>query len=107
MQLQSSVADEMVKFAAFGQATEALRVPRLCRGSSGTVQLAQDVRTGRLVAIKFLHQGPGVDEKVIARELLNHKACAMHPHIVQLQARCLLLTQHLAFDTYERSCRDV
>ena len=55
-------------------------------GSSGTVQLAQDLRTGRLAAIKFLHQGPGFDEKVIARELLNHKACAMHPHIVQLQA---------------------
>ena len=62
------------------------------------MQLAQDLRSGRLVAIKFLHQGPGFDEKVIARELLNHKACAMHPHIVQLQARsrptapCLSLT---------------
>ncbi len=54
------------------------------------MQLAQDLRSGRLVAIKFLCQGPGFDEKVIARELLNHKACAMHPHIVQLQARSRL-----------------
>ena len=57
------------------------------------MQLAQDLRSGRLVAIKFLPQGPGFDEKVIARELLNHKACAMHPHIVQLQVRCQTTAQ--------------
>jgi len=66
------------------------------------VQLAQDLRSGRLVAIKFLCQGPGFDEKVIARELLNHKACAMHPHIVQLQVRLQVpaLRLKLQFDVH-------
>lgn len=56
-----------------------------CRGASGFVQLALDKRTNEQVAIKFLERGGGASQRVIARELLNHRECALHPNIVQLK----------------------
>ena len=55
------------------------------RGASGFVQLALDKRTNEQVAIKFLERGGGASQRVIARELLNHRECALHPNIVQLK----------------------
>jgi len=39
------------------------------------------------VAIKFLERGGNASQRVIARELLNHRECALHPNIVQLKVR--------------------
>lgn len=51
------------------------------------MQLALDKRTKEQVAIKFLKRGGGASQRVIARELLNHRECALHPNIVQLKVR--------------------
>jgi hypothetical protein len=59
------------------------------RGASGFVQLALDKRTNEQVAIKFLERGGGASQRVIARELLNHRECALHPNIVQLKVHRL------------------
>ena len=61
------------------------RPPGCHRGASGFVQLALDKRTNEQVAIKFLERGGGASQRVIARELLNHRECALHPNIVQLK----------------------
>lgn len=55
------------------------------RGTSGFVQLAENMETGEIVAIKFLERGGSANQRVIARELLNHRECALHPNIVQLK----------------------
>ncbi len=63
------------------------KFPMPCRGTSGFVQLALDLRTGQEVAIKFIHRGPGApqfDAQHITRELLNHRMVGRHPNIVQL-----------------------
>ena len=57
------------------------------RGASGFVQLAENTETGEIVAIKFLERGGNASQRVIARELLNHRECALHPNIVQLKVR--------------------
>ena len=57
------------------------------RGASGFVQLAVDTETDEQVAIKFIERGGRTSQRIIARELLNHRECAMHPHIVQLKVR--------------------
>ena len=49
------------------------------------MQLAISQETGEQVAIKFLERGGGASQRVIARELLNHRECALHPNIVQLK----------------------
>ena len=54
------------------------------RGTSGFVQLAYNMETGERVAIKFIHREPDVSHNV-TRELLNHRLCALHPHIIQLK----------------------
>ena len=59
----------------------------MCRGASGFVQLAENTETGEIVAIKFLERGGNASQRVIARELLNHRECALHPNIVQLKVR--------------------
>jgi hypothetical protein len=63
------------------------------RGASGFVQLALDKRTNEQVAIKFLERGGGASQRVIARELLNHRECALHPNIVQLKVPLLFFAQ--------------
>lgn len=50
------------------------------------MQLALNAKTQEQVAIKFLERGGGASQRVIARELLNHRECALHPNIVQLKA---------------------
>lgn len=56
------------------------------RGGSGFVQLAVDRLTQNHVAIKFLPRyGTEFDARTVARELVNHKMCPGHPHIVQLK----------------------
>lgn len=86
-----------------------------CRGASGFVQLALNTQTNEQVAIKFLERGGGSSQRVIARELLNHRECALHPNIVQLKVpsskrvwllaallrRCVSLAGHL--DNHGRS----
>ena len=57
-----------------------------CSGTSGFVQLAYNLQTGEQVAIKFIERGIQM-QRIVARELLNHRMCALHPHIVQLKVR--------------------
>ena len=57
-----------------------------CSGTSGFVQLAFNLETGDQVAIKFIERGAHM-QRIVARELLNHRLCALHPHIVQLKVR--------------------
>ena len=59
-----------------------------CSGTSGFVQLAYNLQTGEQVAIKFIERGIQM-QRIVARELLNHRMCALHPHIVQLKVRNL------------------
>ncbi len=73
-----------------------LLTPFLClssarSGTSGFVQLAYNLQTGEQCAIKFIERGIQM-QRIVARELLNHRMCALHPHIVQLKvgACCLL-----------------
>lgn len=61
-----------------------------CSGASGFVQLALDTETDEQVAIKFIERGGRTSQRIIARELLNHRECAMHPHIVQLKVQYFL-----------------
>jgi serine/threonine protein kinase len=64
------------------------------QGTFGFVDLALDAATGAHVAIKFLERGPGVNRSVL-REILNHRLCAAHPHIVRFQ-EVFLTPRHLA-----------
>ena len=36
------------------------------------------------VAIKFVERGAGITKNVV-REILNHRLCSLHPHIVQVR----------------------
>lgn len=47
------------------------------------VQLAIDMRTNERVAIKYLRRNR-LDAEEVTREVMNQRACAGHPHIVQL-----------------------
>jgi hypothetical protein len=55
------------------------------RGACGFVQLALDTVTGGPVAVKFISRTKGFNAQTAGRELLNHRACAGHRHVVQLQ----------------------
>ncbi|KAK9790565.1 hypothetical protein WJX73_007374 [Symbiochloris irregularis] len=57
-------------------------------GTFGFVQLALDTKTNEEVAIKFLERGANVSKSVL-REILNHRLCIVHPHIVQFREVCL------------------
>ena len=46
------------------------------------------------MAVKFLERGPGVN-KAVLREILNHRLCAAHPHIVRF-IEVFLTPRHLA-----------
>ena len=75
-------------------------------GTSGFVQLAFNLETGEQVAIKFIERGAHM-QRIVARELLNHRLCALHPHIVQLKVRlvrgsCICTLAHVV-DT--KRCR--
>lgn len=48
------------------------------------MQLAYNLQTGEQCAIKFIERGIQM-QRIVARELLNHRMCALHPHIVQLK----------------------
>ena len=56
------------------------------QGTFGFVDLAQDLAAGpsSRVAVKFLERGPGVNRATL-REIINHRLCAGHPHIVRFQ----------------------
>ena len=61
------------------------------QGTFGFVDLAQDLAApggpnggSSRVAVKFLERGPGVN-KATLREIINHRLCAGHPHIVRFQ----------------------
>ena len=56
------------------------------QGTFGFVDLAQDLAAGpsSRVAVKFLDRGPGVNRATL-REIINHRLCAGHPHIVRFQ----------------------
>ena len=49
------------------------------------MQLAENRQTGEQVAVKFIRCTSRSAQRVIARELLNHRLCDMHPHIIQLR----------------------
>ena len=57
------------------------------RRAHSFVQLAADAATGQRVAIKFL-QRDSLDAAATLREVQHQRACAGHPHIVQLLVRC-------------------
>lgn len=59
------------------------KVEDICRSVHSFVQLALDGATGRQVAIKFLRRDT-LDAAAVVREVQNQRACAGHPHIVQL-----------------------
>ncbi len=61
-------------------------LPRLRRGIHSYVQLALDRQTGEHVAIKLLRRDM-LDVDAVTREVQNQRACASHPHIVQLLVR--------------------
>ena len=50
------------------------------------MQLAFNLQTGDQVAINFIERGAHM-QRIVARELLNQRLCALHPHIVQLKVR--------------------
>ncbi len=64
------------------------------QGTFGFVDLALDAETGAHVAVKFLDRGPSVN-KAVLREILNHRLCAAHPHIVRF-IEVFLTPRHLA-----------
>lgn len=70
------------------------KIKDLNSGTSGFVQLAFNLETGEQVAIKFIERGPHI-QRTVARELLNHRLCALHPHIIQLK-EVFLTPHHLA-----------
>jgi serine/threonine-protein kinase SRK2 len=53
-------------------------------GGFGFVQLCRDAAYGRQVAIKFVERGAGITKNVV-REILNHRLCSLHPHIIQFR----------------------
>ncbi|KAK9867482.1 hypothetical protein WJX84_012200 [Apatococcus fuscideae] len=55
----------------------------LNEGTSGFVQLAEDLRTGEQFAIKFMDRGRA-SIRNFEREVLNLRLCSLHPHIVKL-----------------------
>lgn len=55
----------------------------LNEGTSGFVQLAQDLQTGEQFAIKFMDRGRA-SIRNFEREVLNLRLCSLHPHIVKL-----------------------
>ena len=69
------------------------KIHDLNRGAFGFVILAQDLRVGEEVAIKFLPRGPRINENV-EREILNHKNL-LHHHVVQFKG-VFLTARHLA-----------
>lgn len=54
------------------------------RGSTGFVQLCEDLHTGQQMAIKFIPRGPDFNVAAVRSELANQHLCRGHPHIVQL-----------------------
>ena len=50
----------------------------------GFVQLCYDTHAKQEVAIKFVERGAGITKNVV-REILNHRLCSLHPHIVQFK----------------------
>ena len=79
------------------------------RGTSGFVQLAYNLQTGEQCAIKFIERGHHM-QRIVARELLNQRMCALHPHIVQLKVRaaarcpCFAVPHSLAVFCERRHC---
>ncbi|KAK9808869.1 hypothetical protein WJX72_005481 [[Myrmecia] bisecta] len=71
-----------------------VKIRDLNEGTFGFVQLARDKQMGQEVAIKFLERGAGISRSVL-REILNHRLCVVHPHIVQFK-EVFLTAQHLA-----------
>lgn len=71
-----------------------VKLRNLASGTSGLVQLARNVETGEIVAIKFMERVLR-NKTVILRELINLSECGQHPNVVQLK-EILLMPHHLA-----------
>ena len=56
----------------------------LNNGSSGFVQLAEDMNTKQKVAIKFLERGTKIIRDA-DREICNLRLCCMHPFIIRFK----------------------
>jgi len=59
-------------------------IRNLNSGGFGFVQLCRDAACGKHVACKFVERGPGITKNVV-REILNHRLCSLHPHIIQFR----------------------
>jgi serine/threonine protein kinase/alpha-tubulin suppressor-like RCC1 family protein len=70
----------------------------LGRGGMAIVYLARDRQLGRDVAIKVIHAAIGVDDTVVARQLLEARTVAQlqHPNVVAMYAVKRLSTRGLA-----------
>ncbi len=70
----------------------------LGRGGMAIVYLARDRQLGREVAIKVIHAAIGVDDAMIARQLLEARTVAQlqHPNVVAIHAVKRLSTRGLA-----------
>ncbi|KAL3688772.1 hypothetical protein R1sor_015081 [Riccia sorocarpa] len=78
-------------------------------GNFGVARLMRDLRTGELVAIKYIERGEKIDENV-KREIINHRSLR-HPNIVRFK-ELLVTPTHLAIvmeyaaggELFERIC---
>ena len=69
---------------------------RFATGSSSVVYRAQDLRHGRVVAVKVLHQGTvdGEDELALERELAAMGRLSTHPNIIDLYGSGTTVERH-------------
>ena len=77
----------------------------LNEGTSGFVQLAEDLRTGEQFAIKFMDRGRA-SIRNFEREVLNLRLCSLHPHIVKLHEvrDCFGGILYQCFNLFQGSC---
>jgi serine/threonine-protein kinase SRK2 len=57
------------------------KIADLSSGAFGFVQLARNLQTEELVAIKFIERGDRVN-KYVENEILNHRMLR-HPHVIE------------------------
>lgn len=71
----------------------------LCRGATSFVQLALNLRSGDRSAVKFVECAE-LDAVAAMRRLLAHRACNVHPNIVQLQVGTCCAERRLWYAYY-------
>lgn len=80
------------------------KVADLNDGTSGFVQLAEDVHSQQLVAIKFLPRGKKLI-KDADREICNLRLCCMHPYIIKFKEVSSLIDSTSTAHAYASSAQ--